>query len=119
MSLREKQFERTRSQEHAPVIHILISGDPFNKERRGITDYKEQEGSNSSRMPAPGNDLAGMSDDLLSTSLPCANFAKIYPLSKMIYHHLKNRLKIQKQCHYFSVSEKVPVLNNRSRALLA
>lgn len=60
-----------------------------------------------------------MSDNLLSTSWPCANFAKIYPLSKMICHHSKNRLKIQKQCHYFSVSEKVPVLNNRSRALLA
>lgn len=65
------------------------------------------------------NDLAGMNDNLLSTSLPCANFAKIYPLSKMICHHSKNRLKIQKQCYYFGVSEKVPVLNNRSRALLA
>lgn len=89
MSLKETQLGRTRSEEDAPVIHILTSG-ILSIKKGGDSLATKQEGSNSSRMPAPRNDLAGMSDDLLSTSLLCANFAKIYPLSKMICHHSEN-----------------------------
>lgn len=71
-------------------------GIPSTKVRRGFIDYIEQEGSNRCRMPAPRNGLAGTSKDLLPRSLTCANFAKLYPLFRMICHHSKNRLTMWK-----------------------